>query len=74
MAINASGGTGNKGENTTLDYPAGGLTGVTYVTLISPTYGSIACTNINVVSDIQLTFDMPDSGLIHGETLTIAIT
>ncbi len=73
MAVNASGGTINKGENFTVTYPAGGLTGVTYVTLIT-SYGNIACTNINVTSDTELTADAPDSGLVHGEIISIGFT
>lgn len=74
MAINASGGTAPLGETVTVTYPAGGLTGITYVTLISPTYGNVACTDVTVNSDTELTFTAPSSGLVHGETLTLAMT
>lgn len=74
MAINASGGTAPRTETVTVTYPSGGLTGVTYVTLISPTLGNVACSDVTVNSDTEITFTSPSSGLVFGETLTIAIT
>ena len=68
------GGTCNKGESFTITRAAGGLTGVTYVSLISPTYGTVACSSVVVDSDTQITCTAPTTGLVHGESLTIAVT
>jgi hypothetical protein len=74
MAITASGGTAPRGETVSVTYAGGGLTGVTYVTLISPTLGNVACADVSVLTDTTLTFTAPSSGLVHGEILTLAIT
>lgn len=68
-----SGGTCNKGESFTITRGAGGLTGALYVSLISPTYGTVACSDVVVDSDTQITCTAPSTGLVHGETLTLVI-
>lgn len=73
MAVTASGGTCNKSESFTITYASGGLTGAQYVSLVSPTYGSISCSSVVVDSDTQITCTAPSSGLAHGEALKVVI-
>ena len=65
------GGTVKLGESFTFERLAGGLTGVTYVNLVSTTYGPIACTSVSITSDTNGSATAPSSGLKHGETLKI---
>ena len=74
MAITASGGTAPLGETVLVTYASGGLTGITYVTLISPTLGNVACADVSVLTDTTLTFTAPSSGLVHGEVLKATFT
>lgn len=73
MAINASGGTAPRGETVTVTYPAGGLTGTTYCTMIHPVLGNITCADWTVNSDTEGTFTSPNTGT-HGTSLILTIT
>ncbi len=72
MSITSAGGVIKRGGGFSFSYAPGGLTGVQYVSLISPTFGVVACTSVNILTDTTGTAVAPTSGLLHDEILTMA--
>lgn len=58
--VNASGGTVKDGEQFTLNYASGGLTGATGVTI-----DGVACTGVSVTDDNNMTATAPADDLLH---------
>lgn len=71
MSITSSGGVVKLGEAFSINYTPGGLTSVQYISLVSPTFGVVACTDVIVLTDTTATAVAPTSGLLHDEVLTM---
>lgn len=66
--IIAAGGTVKDGEQFTIYYAAGGLTGATGVTI-----DGVACTGVSVTDDNNLTATAPANDLLHGQAYDLVI-